>query len=133
MFQMRFYALAWWRMTSELPRRLQLMYLGNGEVLRYEPDEDGLRSTERKVLALRDAIGRAADAEAFDPSRPGSATGAATEPCVPPGAALPRRCPPREEWPTSTRATSEGTSGQPIPDRVIAAVPPSTENSTSPS
>jgi putative RecB family exonuclease len=68
MFQMRFYALAWWRMTDDVPRLLQLMYLGNGDVLRYEPDEDDLRSTERKVLALRDAIARAADAQAFDPS-----------------------------------------------------------------
>ncbi len=42
MFQMRFYALAWWRMTGDVPRLLQLMYLGNGEVLRYEPEEDDL-------------------------------------------------------------------------------------------
>ena len=48
LFQMRFYALAWWRMTGEVPRRLQLMYLGNSEVLRYEPVEDDLRSTERR-------------------------------------------------------------------------------------
>ena len=68
MFQMRFYALVWWRMTGDVPRLLQLMYLGNSELLRYEPDEDDLRSTERKVLALRDAIARAADAGSFDPS-----------------------------------------------------------------
>ena len=61
MFQMRFYALVWWRMTGDVPRLLQLMYLGNGELLRYEPDEADLLSTERKVLALRDAIARAAD------------------------------------------------------------------------
>jgi len=68
MFQMRFYALVWWRMTSDLPRLLQLMYLGNGEVLRYEPSVAELASTERKILALRDAISRAADAGSFNPS-----------------------------------------------------------------
>ena len=41
MFQMRFYALAWWRMTGEVPRRLQLMYLGNGEVLQARAGRGG--------------------------------------------------------------------------------------------
>lgn len=68
MFQMRFYALTWWRMTGDVPSLLQLMYLANGEVLRYQPDEEDLESTQRKVLALRDAIARAADAGRFDPS-----------------------------------------------------------------
>ena len=31
---------------------LQLVYLGNGEMLRYEPDEADLLATERKVEAL---------------------------------------------------------------------------------
>ena len=35
------------------------MYLGNGEVLRYTPDEADLRATERKVQALWKAIERA--------------------------------------------------------------------------
>lgn len=65
MFQMRFYALAWWRMTGEVPKMLQLLYLGNGEVLRYEPDEPGLLSTEKKILAVRDAISKAAIAGHF--------------------------------------------------------------------
>lgn len=71
MFQMRFYALAWWRMTGDVPAMLQLLYLGNGQMLRYEPDEDALVSTERKILALRDAIAKAADAGRFPatPSR----------------------------------------------------------------
>ena len=49
MFQMRFYALVLWRLRGEVPRLLQLLYLGSGEVLRYEPDEADLRATERKV------------------------------------------------------------------------------------
>lgn len=59
LFQMKFYALVLWRMRGELPRLLQLMYLGNGEVLRYQPDEADLRATERKLEALWKAIDRA--------------------------------------------------------------------------
>jgi putative RecB family exonuclease len=59
LFQMRFYALVLWRATGRVPRLLQLLYLGSGHVLRYEPDEDDLRATERKVRALWSAIERA--------------------------------------------------------------------------
>lgn len=59
LFQMKFYALVLWRLRGVVPRMLQLMYLGNGEVLRYSPDEDDLRATERKIHALWQAIERA--------------------------------------------------------------------------
>jgi putative RecB family exonuclease len=59
MFQMRFYALAIWRMRGEVPAMLQLMYLATGAVLRYEPDEADLLAMERKVEALWQAIQRA--------------------------------------------------------------------------
>ena len=39
LFQMKFYALVLWRMRGEVPTMLQLVYLGNGEVVRYSPDE----------------------------------------------------------------------------------------------
>lgn len=68
MFQMRFYALAWWRMTGDIPRRLQLMYLGSSEVLHYEPTEQDLVSTERKIFALREAINKAARSGDFSPT-----------------------------------------------------------------
>jgi putative RecB family exonuclease len=61
LFQMKFYALVLWRVRGAVPRLLQLMYLGNGEVLRYAPDEADLRATERKVEALWQAIRRAMD------------------------------------------------------------------------
>lgn len=68
MFQMRFYALTWWRMTGSVPTQLQLMYLGNAEILRYQPDEGELLATERKILALRQAISAAADRGDFRPT-----------------------------------------------------------------
>ncbi|WP_285776028.1 RecB family exonuclease [Microtetraspora sp. NBRC 13810] len=58
LFQMKFYALVLWRLRGAVPRLLQLMYLGNGEVLRYAPDEADLLATERKVWALWQAIER---------------------------------------------------------------------------
>ena len=67
MFQMRFYALVWWRMTGDVPTRLQLLYLKDGQSLSYEPDASDLVATERKILAIRDAIRRAIH-EGFRPS-----------------------------------------------------------------
>jgi len=61
MFQMRFYALVLWRLHGRVPRLLQMLYLGSGEILRYEPDEADLRATERKLVALWAAIQRAMD------------------------------------------------------------------------
>jgi putative RecB family exonuclease len=58
LFQMRFYALALWRMHGVVPRLLQLMYLTDGQVMRYEPDEADLLAMERKLVALSDAIER---------------------------------------------------------------------------
>jgi len=102
MFQMRFYALVWWRMTGDVPRLLQLMYLGNSELLRYEPDAAELRSTERKVLALRDAIGRAADAEAFDPSPSKLCDWCSHRALCPAWGGTAPELPARDAWPTSS-------------------------------
>jgi putative RecB family exonuclease len=102
MFQMRFYALVWWRMTGDVPRLLQLMYLGNGEVLRYEPDSDELRSTERKVLALRDAIARAADSSTFDPSPSRLCDWCSHRALCPAWGGSPPPLPARDAWPVSS-------------------------------
>jgi putative RecB family exonuclease len=59
LFQMKFYALVLWRLRGTVPRQLQLVYLGNGELLRYTPDEADLLATERMVEALWRAIKRA--------------------------------------------------------------------------
>ncbi|MDD2859019.1 MAG: PD-(D/E)XK nuclease family protein [Candidatus Nanopelagicales bacterium] len=67
MFQMRFYALAWWRLTGEIPAMLQLLYLGSKEALRYEPAEQDLLNTEQKILSIRARIQQAV-AQGFTPS-----------------------------------------------------------------
>jgi len=68
MFQMRFYALVLWRAYGRVPRLLQLLYLGSGEVLRYSPDEADLRATEVKVKALWEAIARATETGDWRPN-----------------------------------------------------------------
>jgi putative RecB family exonuclease len=69
LFQMKFYALVLWRTTGVVPRLLQLMYLGDREVLRYSPDEADLVATERKLLALWQAIERATQLRDFPPRK----------------------------------------------------------------
>ncbi|NUK42839.1 PD-(D/E)XK nuclease family protein [Streptomyces lunaelactis] len=56
LFQMKFYALVIWRLKNVVPRRLQLVYLGSGDVLTYDPVPADLERMERKLLALWDAI-----------------------------------------------------------------------------
>ena len=56
LFQMKFYALVIWRLKKVVPRRLQLVYLGSGDVLTYDPVPADLERVERKLLALWDAI-----------------------------------------------------------------------------
>jgi putative RecB family exonuclease len=69
LFQMKFYALVLWRTRGVVPRMLQLVYLGSGEVLRYHPEERELRATERKVEALWKAIERAGETGEWRPNR----------------------------------------------------------------
>jgi putative RecB family exonuclease len=69
LFQMKFYALVLWRTRGVVPRMLQLIYLGSGELLRYSPDEADLLATERKVQALWSAIARAQETGDWRPRR----------------------------------------------------------------
>ena len=68
LFQLRFYALVVWRMRGVIPKRLQLIYLANAEVLSYDPDEQDLLATERKVVAVWDAIQHAKETGDWQPS-----------------------------------------------------------------
>ena len=69
LFQMKFYALVLWRTRGQIPSLLQLMYLGDREILRYSPDEADLLAVERKLLALWEAIEKATQAQDFRPRR----------------------------------------------------------------
>ncbi|EFQ84041.1 hypothetical protein HMPREF0063_10757 [Aeromicrobium marinum DSM 15272] len=69
LFQMKFYALVVWRSRGVLPTLLQLMYLGDRQVLQYTPTESDLLATERKVRALWDAITASTERREFRPRR----------------------------------------------------------------
>ena len=101
LFQMRFYALAWWRMTGEVPRMLQLMYLGNREFLRYAPDVSELEATERKILAIRATINRAGLQGAFEPTPSRLCDWCAFRDLCPAFGGTPPPLPPIETWPAS--------------------------------
>nr|WP_229734489.1 PD-(D/E)XK nuclease family protein [Cellulomonas carbonis] len=96
LFQMRFYALVVSRLRHRVPAMLQLVYLGDGTVLRHVPDEAELRTTERRVRAIWSGIVAAAEQGSWTP-RPGPLCGwcahkdlcpafGGTPPEVPPGA-----------------------------------------------
>jgi putative RecB family exonuclease len=68
LFQLKVYGLVLWRTRGVVPAMLQLIYLGNGEILRYQPDEADLRATERKVEAIWDAIRRAKESGDWRPN-----------------------------------------------------------------
>jgi putative RecB family exonuclease len=65
---MKFYALVLWRTRGVMPRVLQLLYLGDREVLRYAPDEADLQAMERQLRALWAAITQAESSGDFRPS-----------------------------------------------------------------
>uniref|UniRef100_A0AAU2VYH2 PD-(D/E)XK nuclease family protein n=1 Tax=Streptomyces sp. NBC_00008 TaxID=2903610 RepID=A0AAU2VYH2_9ACTN len=67
LFQMKFYALVIWRLKGLVPRRLQLVYLGSGDVLTYDPVVADLERVERKLLALWDAISLATETGEWRP------------------------------------------------------------------
>jgi putative RecB family exonuclease len=67
LFQMKFYALVVWRLKHVVPRRLQLVYLGSGDVLTYDPVLADLERVERKLLALWEAIRQATESGDWRP------------------------------------------------------------------
>jgi putative RecB family exonuclease len=69
LFQMKFYALVVWRLKQVIPRRLQLVYLGSGDVLTYDPVIEDLLRVERKLHALWDAIRLATETGDWRPRR----------------------------------------------------------------
>ena len=67
LFQMKFYALVLWKVRGVVPKRLQLLFLGNGEVLTYDPNEADLLAAERKIATIWSAIRKAAEAKKWEP------------------------------------------------------------------
>ncbi len=69
LFQMKFYALALWRLRGVVPRQLRLMYLADRQNLAYTPDEAELARFERTLEAIWQAILRAGKTGDFRPNK----------------------------------------------------------------
>ena len=52
LFQLRFYALLWWRLNGEVPKLLQLLYLGDQKALRSSPTIKELERTEERTYQV---------------------------------------------------------------------------------
>ncbi len=69
LFQMKFYALVLWRTRGVVAAQLKLIYLKDGDVLTYAPDEAELVRFERTLRAIWAAIGTAVQSGDFRPSK----------------------------------------------------------------
>ncbi|MBT0568109.1 RecB family exonuclease [Williamsia sp. CHRR-6] len=69
LFQMKFYALAILRLRGVVPHRLQLMYLADGQQLRYTPERDELERFAGTLIAIWRAIREAGATGDFQPKR----------------------------------------------------------------
>lgn len=68
LFQLRFYGLMLWRTRGVVPSVIRLIYLTDGQIVAYEPDEADLLATERKVKAIWSAITEARDSGDYQPN-----------------------------------------------------------------
>lgn len=69
LFQLRVYALLYWRNEGVLPRLLQLLYLGDGKTVKSSPTERELEATERILRNIGDEILTAIDTDFFPPKK----------------------------------------------------------------
>ncbi len=70
-YQLKFYALMWWKLRGVLPTQLKLLYLGNAQPLIYSPNEDEMRAFEIGIRALWTAISGAVVSGNFLPRKSG--------------------------------------------------------------
>lgn len=56
LFQLRVYALLYWQNEGVLPKLLQLIYLGDSRIVKSEPTEAQLKSTEKILKNIGDEI-----------------------------------------------------------------------------
>ena len=65
LFQLRVYALLYWRNNGVLPKLLQLIYLGDSKLIRSSPTEGELVQTEKTLFRVADEILKAIDEDSF--------------------------------------------------------------------
>jgi putative RecB family exonuclease len=125
LFQMKFYAVVLWLTQQRVPKLLQLMYLGNGEIVRYAPDESDLRATVRKIDALWLAIERARSTGDWRPRPSRLCAWCAHQAICPAFGGTPPPLPQRAEVPAQARPPAEA---QAAPGRSIVPQVPAQAN-----
>ncbi|WP_124054790.1 RecB family exonuclease [Arcanobacterium ihumii] len=66
-FQMRFYTTALYFSRHKLPKRTQLIYLGDGRILTYDPSLDDVTTMQASLMQLWSAISSRLDSKEFEP------------------------------------------------------------------
>ena len=69
LFQMRFYALVWWRLTGRIPEQLRLMYLKVADDLVLSPNATELEAFQAEIADLWSAIVRDGENGDFVPKK----------------------------------------------------------------
>lgn len=67
LFQMRFYSYVLWKERGVLPTLLQLVYLGDGQILRHSPSEAEMRTLEMRVRSLWEQVQHAGRTGRWEP------------------------------------------------------------------
>ena len=67
LFQLRIYALLYWKNHGVIPRLLQLIYLGDSKLVKSTPSETELIQTEKILLQVADSIQKSIDTDSFPP------------------------------------------------------------------
>jgi putative RecB family exonuclease len=55
-FQMKFYALILWKSLGRMPKRLQIIFLGDGKILTQDPTEEDIVKTQKKIEKISSDI-----------------------------------------------------------------------------
>lgn len=69
LFQLRVYALLYWKETQNIPKLLQLIYLGDSNVLKSTPTEQDLIATESTLLKIAASIKKAIETDTWAPRK----------------------------------------------------------------
>ena len=69
LFQLRVYALLYWKEHNVIPKLLQLIYLGDANLLKSTPTESELLSTEKALLKIAESIKEAMRTDTWNPRK----------------------------------------------------------------
>jgi putative RecB family exonuclease len=69
LFQLRVYALLYWKEHNVIPKLLQLIYLGDGNLLKSTPTEKELVLTEKALLKVAESIKEAMETNTWNPRK----------------------------------------------------------------